>query len=121
MKNLSSRNNGIYTKNSRKKGDKIIRYEGNIVPNYIASVHHSMTLSEHFSFEWKKGNIYDHVNHSCKPNCYIDMSDGVPILLALRDISSDEELCYNYNSVEVDLTKDWVAFPCHCKQSNCVR
>jgi uncharacterized protein len=120
LRHHAQRGYGLYTKKSWKKGEKILMYEGRVIPSCMAGVHHSMTLTEHFSFEWNKGSSFDYPNHSCKPNCYIDLSSGTPVLMAFRDISSDEELCYNYNTVEVDLSKDWLTFPFHCGNDNCI-
>lgn len=119
LRRHSQRGYGLYTKKSWKKGEQVLRYQGSVVPTYMASVQHSMTLNAHFSYEWNQGSAYDYVNHSCDPNCFVDLADGIPTLVALRDISSDEELFYNYNTVEVDLAKDWNSFPCHCGSNKC--
>lgn len=120
LRHHKDRGYGVYTKKAWKKGEQILRYEGSVTPTYMAGVHHSMTLTAHFSFEWKKGNCFDYVNHSCEPNCCVDLSDGTPTLKAIKDISSDEEVCYNYNTVELDLTRDWVSFACNCGHRKCL-
>ncbi len=116
----NQRGYGVYTKTAWKKGDKIYSFGGNITPTYIASAKNSMTLNESFCFEWAEKGIQCYFNHSCNPNCYIDMDSGIPIVTAIRDISSDEELTYNYNTVELDLARDFLSFPCHCEQKNCI-
>ena len=125
MKNFTLRRHnqrgyGVYTKKPWKKGEKVLVCEGEILPTYMANVRHSITLNAHFSYEWKSNAAYDYVNHSCNPNCYIDLSNGMPALIALRDIPSEEEICYNYNTAALDLCKNWISFPCHCGNENCI-
>jgi uncharacterized protein len=125
MENFTLRKNaqrgyGVYSKKGWKKAEQILCYEGRITPTFLAGVLNSMTLNAHFSFEWRKGSSYGFVNHSCQPNCVMDLTSGVPVLTAARDIAADEEVCYNYNTVEVDLNKDLVSFQCHCGQKECI-
>ncbi|HMF29469.1 MAG TPA: SET domain-containing protein-lysine N-methyltransferase [Candidatus Cybelea sp.] len=44
------------------------------------------------------GNVARFINHSCKPNCYIDIRNGVIWIRAARTIRSGEELAYHYNT-----------------------
>jgi uncharacterized protein len=44
------------------------------------------------------GNVARFINHSCKPNCYIDIRDGVIWIRAARSIRRGEELTYDYNT-----------------------
>jgi SET domain-containing protein len=44
------------------------------------------------------GNIARYVNHSCRPNCYIHIKDGVIWIRAARTIRRGEEISYNYNT-----------------------
>ena len=44
------------------------------------------------------GNIARFVNHSCRPNCYIDIKQGVIWIRAARAIRRGEELTYDYNT-----------------------
>jgi SET domain-containing protein len=44
------------------------------------------------------GNDARFINHSCRPNCYIDIKDGVIWIRAARTIKPREELTYNYNT-----------------------
>ena len=44
------------------------------------------------------GNIARYINHSCRPNCYIDIKNGVIWIRAARNIRAGEELSYDYNT-----------------------
>jgi SET domain-containing protein len=44
------------------------------------------------------GNAARFINHSCHPNCYIDIKDGVIWIRAARTIRKGEELTYDYNT-----------------------
>src|SRR4029079_14667591 len=55
------------------------------------------------------GNVARFINHSCRPNCYIDIKDGVIWIRASRTIRKGEELTYNYNTDGEGL------IPCQCR------
>ena len=44
------------------------------------------------------GNIARFINHSCRPNCYVHIKDGVIWIRAARTIRRNEELSYHYNT-----------------------
>ena len=44
------------------------------------------------------GNIARFINHSCAPNCYVHIKDGVIWIRAARTIRKGEELTYDYNT-----------------------
>ena len=44
------------------------------------------------------GNVARYINHSCHPNCYIDIKQGVIWIRAARNIRRGEELTYDYNT-----------------------
>ena len=44
------------------------------------------------------GNVARFINHSCQPNCYIDIKDGIIWIRAARTIRKGEELTYDYNT-----------------------
>jgi SET domain-containing protein len=55
------------------------------------------------------GNIARFINHSCKPNCYVEIKNGTIWIRAARTIKPGEELSYNYN------TSGDAAIPCRCR------
>lgn len=55
------------------------------------------------------GNIARFINHSCRPNCYVDVKDGTIWIRASRTIRRGEELSYHYN------TGGEALIPCRCR------
>ena len=55
------------------------------------------------------GNVARFINHSCRPNCYIDIKKGVIWIRASRTIRKGEELAYDYNTDGEGLIK------CRCR------
>ena len=55
------------------------------------------------------GNVARFINHSCRPNCYIDIKNGVIWVRAARTIKKGEELTYDYNTDGEGLIK------CRCR------
>lgn len=55
------------------------------------------------------GNVARFINHSCRPNCYVDIADGVIWIRAARKIRRGEELTYNYH------TDGEGMIPCRCR------
>jgi hypothetical protein len=44
------------------------------------------------------GNVARFINHSCRPNAYVHIVDGVIWIRAARKIRKGEEITYNYNT-----------------------
>ena len=44
------------------------------------------------------GNIARYINHSCRPNCYVDIKDGTIWIRAARTVRKGEEITYHYNT-----------------------
>jgi uncharacterized protein len=55
------------------------------------------------------GNIARFINHSCRPNAYVHIADGVIWIRAARTIGKGEEITYSYNTDGEGLIK------CRCR------
>lgn len=55
------------------------------------------------------GNIARFINHSCRPNCYVDIRKGIIWIRASKTIPKGSELTYNYNTDGEGLIK------CRCR------
>jgi SET domain-containing protein len=56
-----------------------------------------------------RGNIARFINHSCRPNAYVHIVDGVIWIRAARTIRKGEEITYSYNTDGEGLIK------CRCR------
>jgi uncharacterized protein len=67
------------------------------------------------------GNSSRWINHSCEPNCEADEVDGRVFIKALRNISTGEELNYDYGlMIDEPLTAELKAqYPCWCGNRKC--
>jgi SET domain-containing protein len=60
------------------------------------------------------GNETQYINHSCEPNADVVISDGVMIVVALREIRAGEEVTVDYlNSFDQDQAS------CRCRTTSC--
>ena len=111
----------VYTDKAWEKDDQILICEGEIAPTIITPRVSSLRITEHFSLEFVNCAGFEyHLNHSCEPNCYWDFGTGIPILTALENIPKNDELCYNYNTIEWDMSENLRSFPCHCYTDSCI-
>ena len=55
------------------------------------------------------GNIARFINHSCKPNCYVHILDGIIWIRAAKTLRAGTELTYNYN------TDGEASIKCRCR------
>jgi SET domain-containing protein len=56
------------------------------------------------------GNIARYINHSCRPNCYVEIDHHTIWIRASRRIAKGEELTYDYN------TDGLAGIPCQCRR-----
>ena len=124
---------GIFAKIKISKGTRIIEYVGERITKteaerrgprlveyaqkhkqagavYIFVLNKKYDIDGHVSY-----NTAKYINHSCAPNCEIDIIRGHIWVIALRDIQKNEELFYNYG---YDLDA-YEKHPCCCKSLSC--
>ncbi|PCI21377.1 SET domain-containing protein-lysine N-methyltransferase [Candidatus Wolfebacteria bacterium] len=113
---------------------QIIQYIGNKVTNkeaddiYDESFEKSKNHKEGgavYLFELNKryqidGNVPENtarlINHSCDPNCEVEVEKGEIWIYAIKDIKKDEELSYDYG-YDLECFED---HPCWCGTDKCV-
>lgn len=140
LSNIEIRGDGIhgkslFLKEDVKKGDKIIEYVGEKITKKEAErridiidqqVKSTGKPSEYYIFELNKTHDIDgdvdynpakYINHSCEPNCEIEVKGGRIWIIALRDLKKGEELSYDY---AWDIDDDYEERPCHCGSKHCV-
>jgi len=100
---------GIYATGAIPKNKRIIDYTGQKISNqeslqrerrYIRGGHiWCFKLTNRTVIDASVGgNLARYINHSCRPNCYVHIVDGVIWIRASRRIRRGEELTYNYNT-----------------------
>jgi len=64
------------------------------------------------SVKWNRAR---YLNHSCDPNCEVEIIKGHIWISSIRDIKKGEELTYDYG-LDHDVAVD---HPCHCGAKQC--
>ena len=100
---------------------KIAEYTGERITNAEAErrghrrVLRISGLDHRYSIDGSRGGNGTHyINHSCRPNCYLQTISGRLIVLALRDIRAGEEITLDYVSSMHSNRKR-----CTCNAPNC--
>ena len=113
---------GVYATETIPKNTRIIHYAGEKISNreslrrelrYIRRGHiWCFKLTNRTVIDaGVGGNVARYINHSCRPNCYVDIKNGVIWIRASRTIHRGEELSYNYNTDGEALIK------CRCRST----
>ena len=110
---------GVFAHETIEKGELLTIWIGHVVtipqlekiPDGIR--HLSVQVEEGFYLVPSEPNAFDYFNHSCSPNAGIV---GQITLVALRDISPDEEVCYDYAMTD---GSPYDEFDCYCGSKNC--
>jgi SET domain-containing protein len=126
---------GIFAKKDIPKGVKVIEYIGEKITKteadrrgprlvqyakshkeqgavYIFELNKRYDIDGHVSY-----NTAKYINHSCDPNCEVEIIRGHIWIISLRDIKKGEELFYNYG---YDDLKEYEEHPCSCGTYRCV-
>ncbi len=112
---------GLFADEPIKKGEFVIEYIGKILTREEADRKGGKYLFEISSRRTVNGsgrdNVARYINHSCKPNCEVDIKKGRIFIYALRSIKVGEELNYDYGEEYVD---EYIK-PYGCKCKPCVK
>lgn len=112
---------GLFALEPIPKGACIVEYTGRILTEeeccnsrsrYLFKVTERKTIDG-----WNKRNTARYINHSCRPNCEIEIRKGRVFVMAKRAIKPDEELAYDYGKEYFD---DLIK-PIGCKCLKCSR
>ncbi len=136
MKRSKVHGNGIFALASIKKntkiieyiGEKILRSEGNKrSEKRIKKYLNSKTEGSVYIFELNSRYDIDgsplynkarYINHSCNPNCEVDIIDNKIWISSIKNIKESEELTYDYG-YEFD-KEDYKDHTCQCGSKNCI-
>lgn len=91
---------GLFAKVPMKKGDCIIEYIGEVINDKEANNRGGrylfQTSKDRHIDGTTRSNIARYINHSCRPNCEVDIIKGRVFVYAKRKIEPGEELAYDY-------------------------
>lgn len=124
---------GVFATRDAPEDTKLIEYVGEILKNEIADQRgidlaeevdgtdmasvFNFILDEHHQIDGNRDyNTARFINHSCDPNCWVDVEGQRIWIIALRDITAGEELTFDYG-FDVE---HWTEHPCRCGTDTCV-
>ncbi len=110
---------GLFATASHKKGGFILEYIGKRIPTFMADESRSRYLFE-VDGEWTiegslKSNIARYINHSCVPNCGVELREGHILIYASRNIENGEEFTIDYGE---EYFEEFIR-PVGCKCRHC--
>ena len=139
VKNSGIHRHGVFAKIDIPKETKIVEYIGEKISAEEGERRHERGTENHLKDPENNAGTYifildddvyldgdipendaKYINHSCEPNCEIDIKDKRIWIHSLRDIKKGEEITYNYG---FELYDDDPYFfkkhPCKCGSKNC--
>lgn len=91
---------GLETKKDFKKGDFVIEYVGKKRLNKDIEYHagkYLFEIDEKYTIDGSpRWNLARYINHSCRPNCEVEIEDGKINIYAIKAIKAGEEITYDY-------------------------
>ena len=127
---------GIVAVTNIKKGKKIIEYIGEKVTKKEGDRRSAIRIKKYLNSE-KTGSVYifelnkkydidgspsynkaRYINHSCDPNCEVDIIKGEIWISSIKNIKRGDELSYDYG-YEFD-KEDYKDHVCNCGSKNCI-
>ena len=111
---------GIFALETINKNKRIIDYAGELISNRESELREEKYLERgciwvfRVNRNWSRdaavgGNVARFINHSCKPNCYVQVQGRTIWVRAAKNIRKGEELTYDYN------TEGDKVIPCRCR------
>lgn len=127
---------GVFAKEDIKKNIKIIEYIGEKITKKEGDIRSEKRIKRYLNSK-KTGSVYifelntkydidgspkynkaRYINHSCNPNCEVDVVKGQIWISSIKKIKKGAELSYDYGySFDKDDYKDHT---CKCGSKNCI-
>ena len=126
---------GLFAVQNIKKGSKIIEYIGDKVTKKEGDrraekqyekakkykengMVYVFELNKKYDIDGDvKKNYAKLINHSCSPNCEVEIKDNNIWILAIKNIKKNQELNYNYG---YSYDTDYIDHICNCGSSKCI-
>ena len=136
VKKSKIHNSGVFATEDIKKNTRIIEYIGEKVSRSEGDKRSEKRIKKYLNSK-KTGSVYifelnkkydidgsplynkaRYINHSCNPNCEVDIIRGKIWILSIKNIKSGDELSYDYG-YEFD-KEDYKDHICKCGSKNCI-
>ena len=136
VKNSKMHGKGVFASRNIKKNSRIIEYIGEKITKREGNLRSEKRLKRYLNSK-KTGSVYifelnsrydidgslsynkaRFINHSCKPNCEVQIKNGHIWIYSIRNIKKNEELSYDYG-YEFD-EDDYSDHKCCCGSKNCI-
>ena len=126
---------GLFASQDIKKNSQVIEYIGDKVTKKEGDKRADKQINKAkknknngmvYVFELNKrydidgGVLHNHarlINHSCDPNCEVEIDNNHIWISSIKNIKKDAELSYNYG---YSYDTDYVDHPCKCASAKCV-
>jgi hypothetical protein len=109
----------VFSDQAYKPGDTIFKFTGPLL-NFNETINNDKKECylqiDYDLYLGPSGGIDDYINHSCDPNAGIRLIDGEFILIAIKPISANEEIFFDYSTYMDE--NNW-EIPCECGSPNC--
>jgi SET domain-containing protein len=113
----SSAGLGLFAVEPVKRGTWIIEYVGKVisgrqaVADYTENKYLFETSAVRMIDGSARSNTARYINHSCKPNCEVDIIGGRVFIKAIKRIEAGEEFLYDYGKEYFD---EYIGAHCRC-------
>lgn len=97
---MEGRGYGVVAKKAFDEGQKITEFRGTYV---LAPEEHTLQVGEEMHLRVE--NEAKFINHSSKPNARVVYHKGNPLLVAIRAIQEGEEVTFDFNTTEWEITQ----------------
>ena len=127
---------GVFAVHDIKKNERIIEYIGEKVTRAEGDRRSEKRIKKYLNSK-KTGSVYifelnqrfdidgspsynkaRYINHSCNPNCEVEIVRGRIWIKSIKKIKKGQELCYDYG-YEFD-KEDYTDHVCKCGSRNCI-
>ncbi len=113
---------GLFAAQDIPQGTRIIQYSGEKITSrerarrLAAGNVYIFHLTYRYALDGQSlTNTARYINHSCDPNCTVEITQDTIWIVVARDIAAGEELSYNYGYEATQYQEH----PCHCGAPNC--
>lgn len=109
---ISNEQNALFSLRSYQAGEVIADFSAGTIsaePTYLTV---QVGVGKHITLQ---PEFLQYINHSCDPNVFFDTTSMQ--LVALRELSKEEEMTFFYPSTEWEMTQ---SFNCYCGSPVCI-